>query len=339
MMMMLGSLKAIALVMLTIVLVGAAVGLGTRTPATARSPAAATSASVPAPAPAGADLVLELGGHVTMKLARIPAGKFVMGSPATEEYRGNDEVQHEVTISRPFYMGITHVTVDQFAAFVAASGYRTDAEKAGASTDNTIANGDIAFAMIRGISWRKPGFAQGGDHPAVQISWNDAMAFCKWLSEKSGQSVTLPTEAQWEYACRAGTQKAYPWGDNPEDGNGWGNYADQHLYVLIPKASGFTFFDWDDGYTFTAPAGHFRANAFELYDMTGNAWQWCLDRFGPYGKAGMDPEGPARGAERVQRGGAWSRGPNLSRVASRRGEVPDSRRGTSGFRVVVNEGR
>ena len=140
-----------------------------------------------------------------------------------------------MTISKPFYMGVTHVTVDQFAAFVKDSGYKTDAEKDGWSVGFEIKDGKFVRQKMDGCSWRNPSFDQKGDHPVVQVSWNDAKAFCDWLSKKSGKTVTLPTEAQWEYACRAGTTTAYPWGDNPDDGKGWANCADQSLKKKIPN--------------------------------------------------------------------------------------------------------
>src|ERR1035437_9439728 len=187
-------------------------------------------------AAAGAkELTLDLGNKVTLKLVQIPAGKFLMGSPETEKDRGKDQVQHEVTISKPFYMGSTHVTVDQFAAFVKDSGYKTDAEKDGWSYGFEIKDGKIAVRTVNGCSWRNPSFDQKGDHPVVQVSWNDAKAFCDWLSKKRGRTVMLPTEAQWEYANRAGATTAYPWGDNPDDGKGWGNCADQSLKNKLPK--------------------------------------------------------------------------------------------------------
>ena len=181
----------------------------------------------------GIAMTVDLGDKVTMKLVQVPAGKFTMGSPEAEKKAavkeavaaGNsekdatdvfkDEVQHEVTISKPFYMGITHVTVDQFAAFVKDSGYKTEAEKDGWAGGFEIKDGKLNDKRVNGCSWRKPSFDQKGDHPVVQVSWNDAKAFCDWLSKKSGKTVVLPTEAQWEYACRAGTKTAYPWGDSP----------------------------------------------------------------------------------------------------------------------------
>ena len=127
-------------------------------------------------------------------------------------------------------------------------------------------------------SWRNAGFEQTDEHPVVNVSWNDAVAFCKWLSRKEGKTYRLPTEAEWEYACRAGTTTRYYSGDDPETLAKVGNVAD-----ATAKAK---FANWkytikaSDGYVFTAPVGQFTPNAFGLYDMHGNAWQWCADRYG-----------------------------------------------------------
>lgn len=273
-----------------------------------------------------------------MKLALIPAGKFMMGSPVTEKDRDKDETQHEVTISKPFYMGITHVTVDQFAAFVKDSGYKTDAEKEGWSVGLEIKDGTLTLKKVDGCSWRNPSFDQKGDHPVVQVSWNDARAFCGWLSKKSGKTVVLPTEAQWEYACRAGTQTAYPWGDNPDDGEGWANCVDQSLKKKLPNGTeAWTFFNWDDGFVFTSPVASFKANTFGLHDMIGNAWQWCQDRYGDYEKAAAtDPAGADTGGRRVLRGGSWHFNPWDCRSGFRLGSFPVLRFGYYGFRVVVS---
>jgi formylglycine-generating enzyme required for sulfatase activity len=280
-------------------------------------------------------MVLDLGNSATLKLVRIPAGTFLMGSPETERGRQFDERQHEVTISKPFYMGVTAVTVDQFAAFVAETGYRTDAEREGWSFGFGIEDGQLIGKGIDGCSWRKPSFEQRGDHPVVHVTWNDARAFCDWLSKKSGRTVTLPTEAQWEYACRGGTTTAYPWGANAEDGLGWSNGADQSLKRKLP-GSRWPFFSFDDGFAYTSPAGALRANGFGLCDMNGNVCQWCLDFYGAYPtEAAVDPTGPVSGTLRVQRGGSWFNAADNCRSAFRRKCDPGKRYDDNSFRVVV----
>jgi formylglycine-generating enzyme required for sulfatase activity len=285
----------------------------------------------------GKEMALDLGNNVTMKLVRIPAGKFLMGSPETEKDRDADEVQHEVTISKPFYMGITHVTVNQFAAFVKDSGYKTDAEREGWSLGVDISKGELQKKRIPGASWRNPSFEQTGDHPVVQVSWDDARMFCEWLSKRSGRNVCLPTEAQWEYACRAGTRTACFWGDNPDDGKGWANGPDQSLSkTLTHPPTGLTFFTWDDGYVFTSPVGRFKPNAFGLYDMIGNVTQWCSDWHEEYKTVAVtDPTGAATGRDHILRGGAWYGNPAACRSAIRGLGDVSLRSVRCGFRVTV----
>ncbi|MEI8195917.1 MAG: sigma-70 family RNA polymerase sigma factor [Phycisphaerae bacterium] len=342
-MMFLAKVKIALCVALTSVVVTTVAGtavhyaLAQDTPATsAPAPATVPAATVPA----AKELTLDLGDKVSLKLVAIPAGKFRMGSPDSEDDHQSNETLHVVKISKPFYMGVTHVTVDQFAAFVKDSGYKTDAEKEDwARVYIFIESGHFLPLKMAGHSWRKPGFEQKGDHPVVQMTWNDATAFCRWLSKKSGQTVMLPTEAQWEYACRAGTKTAYPWGNDPDDGKGWANCADESykkMLKVVPLAA--TFFIWNDGYTFTAPGGSFKANAFGLKDMIGNAWQWCQDRYEEYGDETVtvtDPMGASTGELGVLRGGSWDTDPKLSRMAYRYRDRPEDRFGNYGFRVIV----
>jgi formylglycine-generating enzyme required for sulfatase activity len=308
----------------------------------------------PVPPPAK-ELVLDLGNKVTMKLVGIRAGKFTMGSPESEKRQVvkdavaagaseddakkvcADEIQHEVKISKPFYIAVTPVTVDQFAVFAKESGYKTDAEKAGWSLAIDIKDGKLAAKQLNGCSWLAPSFDQKGDHPVVQVSWNDAQAFCQWLSKKTGKTVVLPTEAQWEYACRAGTNTAYPWGDNPETGEGWDNCADQSLKKVLPSSpANLTFFSWYDDFVFTSPVASFKANAWGLYDMNGNVWNWCSDGYGEYKKGtSTDPPGVDASEFRVLRGGSWGNGPAVCRSACRHKSPAALRTGLGGFRVVV----
>ncbi len=169
----------------------------------------------------------------------------------------------------------------------------------------------------------------------VNVSWNDAVAFCKWLSKKEGKTYRLPTEAEWEYACRAGTTTRYYSGDDPETLAKVGNVADATAKAKFP--------DWkytikaNDGYVFTAPVGKFKPNAFGLYDMHGNAWQWCADWYGAEYYATSpadDPTGPDSGDDRVLRGGSWFDGPYATRSAGRYWISPDVRNDIAGFRVA-----
>ena len=277
-------------------------------------------------------LDLDLGGRVRMKLVRVPAGKFMMGSPASEKGRSGDEGPcREVRISKPFYAGVTEVTQSQLAAFVRESGYMTSAQKRAAAGRRY---GSDSLQDRKRRSYR--GFVQPPGSPVVSVSWNDAMAFCKWLSRRSDHNVRLPTEAQWEYACRAGTKTAYQWGDDPAAGRGWCNAADQAGKKVFPT---WKTFRWQDGFVFTAPAAEFKANAFGLHDMHGNVWEWCNDWYGEkyYGSAPRrDPLGPATGKQRVLRGGSWTGGPQTSRSASRFRREPNYWDVNIGFRVTVD---
>ena len=232
-------------------------------------------------------------------------------------------------------MGTYHVTRGQFRQFVKDSGYKTDAEKGeepGAFGWNPEKR---RFEFNKEYSWRNAGFEQTDEHPVVNVSWNDAVAFCKWLSKKEGKTYRLPTEAEWEYACRAGTTTRYYSGDDPETLAKVGNVADATAKAKFP--------DWkwtikaSDGYVFTAPVGQFKPNAFGLYDMHGNAWQWCADWYGDeyYAKSPADdPTGPDAGDVRVLRGGSWAHRPLFTRSAIASGIPPDSRNNFAGFRVA-----
>jgi sulfatase modifying factor 1 len=267
-----------------------------------------------------------------MKLVRIGPGEFLMGSPADEEGRFHNETQHKVKLTKPFFLGAHHVTRGQFAAFVKDAAYRTDAEKDGWAYCLS-ANGASA-EKVKGASWQRPGFDQTDDHPVVQVSWNDAQAFCQWLSKKEGSKYRLPTEAEWEYTCRAGTHAAYFWGDNPDGGQGFANCADLTLKDKLPN---YTTFNWRDGFVFTSPVGSFRPNPWGLYDMIGNAWEWCGDYYVAYGDGdAVDPTGPAQGdisSTRVLRGGSWICAPRDCRAACRFWGAPGSQVINAGFRV------
>jgi len=292
---------------------------------------------------AGKALALDLGKGVMMKLIHIKAGKFMMGSMlsaedaakrfnSTAKYYKNEHPQHLVTLINPFYMSATEVTRGQFAAFVANSGYKTAAEKEGWA----YAYDGKSWGKVTGASWRKPGFPQTDSHPVVCVSWDDAAAFCTWLRRKTGKDVSLPTEAQWEYACRAGGTTLYSFGDNPEELHKYANYCEKSCALDSSwKDKGH-----DDGYGFTSPVGSYKANAWGLYDMHGNVWEWCSDWYAEsYANAGdRDPKGAPTGTVRVLRGGSWVASPQYCRAASRYRDSPIRRISIFGFRVVIVAG-
>jgi formylglycine-generating enzyme required for sulfatase activity len=279
---------------------------------------------------------------IGMKLVRLPAGKFLVGSLKDEEGRLDHEgPRHEVEISRPFLMGAHPVTVGQFRAFVEATGYKTDAERT--STGYGFDGTTRRFAGPSAVySWRHTGWRQTDAHPVVNVTWADAVAFCQWLSRKEGRTYTLPTEAEWEYACRAGTRSRFWSGQAGESLKGVANLADRDLRAefdprLTPFAEkGMTYADWNDGHPFTSPVGAYKANPWGLYDMHGNVWQWCADWHGEYpGGAVRDPRGPAEGKFRVLRGGSFGEPATRCRAAFRLGLDPEWRGVAAGFRVVL----
>src|SRR5262249_5278878 len=161
----------------------------------------------------------------------------------------DEHPQHEVRITRPFYLGVTEVTRGQFRLFVDEEGYRTEAEKDGKGGYGWNEE-KKTFEQNPRYTWQSPGFEQTDEHPVVNVSWNDAQAFVGWLSRKEGETYRLPTEAEWEYACRAGTTTRYSCGDDPEGLVAVGNIADETAKVKYP--------DWTtiaarDGFVYTAP--------------------------------------------------------------------------------------
>ena len=300
-------------------------------------------------------LSVDLGGGAKMEMTLIPAGEFKMGSGELAEgtaaffnktYGENiltadlfkdEHPQHRVRITKPFYLGTYHITRGQFRQFVKDSGYKTAAEKGVGFKGAFGWDPDKKeFDFNEKYSWRNAGFEQTDEHPVVNVSWNDAVEFCKWLSKKESKTYRLPTEAEWEYACRAGTTTRYYSGDDPETLAKVGNVADAAAKAQFP--------DWkytikaNDGYVFTAPVGKFKPNAFGLYDMHGNARQWCADWYGAeyYAKSPADdPTGADTGDVRVLRGGSWFFRPDCARSANRLRFTPNYRLGIgAGFRVA-----
>lgn len=268
----------------------------------------------------------ELTNSIGMQLKLIPAGEFLMGSPAGEAEGSNDEgPQRSVRITRPFYLGVYEVTVGQFRQFVEATDYRTEAERDGEGGWGWT--GKKWEGRKPEFTWRTIGIPQPDSYPVVNVSWNDAMAFCQWLSAKEGRAYRLPSEAEWEYACRAGSTTPFHWGTalNGKEANCDGNYpygtTEKGPYLVRP-----------------ARVGSYAPNGFGLYDMHGNVWEWCQDWYDGeyYGKSPPeDPTGPATGSIRVIRGGGWFNSASLCRSADRYRFVPGIRFNDLGFRVAA----
>ena len=238
----------------------------------------------------------EITNSIGMKLVLIPKGTFMMGSPESEQGRQKDETQHEVTISKDYYLGVYEVTQAQYEKVMG----KNPSHFQGAIVGN-----------------------ENADLPVDNVSWNDAVEFCKKLSDlpeekKAGRVYRLPTEAEWEYACRAGSKTAYSFDD--EEG-------------LLPE---YGWFDRNSSNR-THTVGLLEPNAWGLYDMHGNVWEWCSDRHGDYPKGAVsDPTGPKEGSGRVYRGGSWRIEAALCRSADRLRSVPSYRLRNFGFRLALS---
>ena len=260
---------------------------------------------------------------IGMSFALIPPGEFEMGSPAAEEGRDENEFQHTVRITQPFYPGKHTVRVQDFRAFVEAEHYKTEVE----TSKRGYGVVDEEFHQDAKYNWRNPGYDQTDDHPVVNVTWEDASAFCRWLGKKEKRTCRLPTEAEWEYACRAGTTTVFSFGDSC---NGTEANCDGNLYPYGTKTKG-------PGLKHPCKVGAYAANAFGLYDMHGNVWQWCSDWYGQnyYGRSPLEnPQGPAEGDFRIMRGGTWEAVPESCRAARRQPAVAGLFPYLAGFRVV-----
>ena len=181
---------------------------------------------------------------------------------------------------------------------------------------------------------RNAGFEQTDEHPVVNVSWNDAVAFCEWLKSREGQSFRLPTEAEWEYACRARTDTRYFSGDDPEKLATVGNVADGTAKAKHPVWATIAA---SDGYVYTSPVARFKANAFSLYDTHGNVYEWCQDAYDSRYYRSSPAEDPVCStgvARRVFRGGSWDYDPRNCRSANRDSFEPENRNYGLGFRVA-----
>ena len=249
-----------------------------------------------------------LTNSIDMKLVLIPKGTFMMGSPPDEKGSQEDERRHEVTISRDYHLGMHEVTQAQYKKIMGKnpSHFQGDAvAERHPETNRVVKEVDSA------------------NHPVERVSWEDAVEFCQRLSalpeeKKAGRVYRLPTEAEWEYACRAGSQTAYSFG------------SDEKSLVN---------FGWYDSNSkrMTHAVGLKKANAWGLYDMHGNVWEWCADWYGEFPKgSATDPRGPEAGSDRVSRGGCWLFDAVFCRSALRRRIVPSFRYFILGFRVALS---
>lgn len=277
---------------------------------------------------------VEATNSIGLKLVLLPPGEFLMGSTpaqiqqalkqATEfkigadrQYIPGEGPQHQVVLTRPFRLSATEITVGQFRRFLEASQYQTEtARLGGGNTHRRTAAGEYAYDPA--LSYAAPGYPVTDDSPATQITWNDAVAFCNWLGQKEGARYRLPTEAEWEYACRAGTTTEFSFGDD---------LAQLGEYAWYGKTSNGR----------SEKVGTKRPNPFGLFDMHGNTREWCADWYGKtwYKQSPTeDPVGPETGTGRVLRGGKWLNKVPYLRSAFRFDMPPTYRSQYFGFRVV-----
>ena len=277
---------------------------------------------------------VETTNSIGMKLVLIPPGEFDMGSsqeeidqlrrqvaegvhPSYMERILTEAPRHHVRITKPFYLGSYELRVGQFRKFVDATGYKTDGEKDGkGGWGPDPATG--TWGKRPDCTWQNPGFSQSDEHPVVNVSWNDAVALCRWLAEKERKPYRLPREAEWEYACRAGTTTRFFFGDEAGE---LGQYA---------------WYDKNSGRT-AHPVGQKRPNPWGLFDIHGNACEWCEDWRGSKYYAtspAEDPTGPDSGWARVIRDGSYNGTRDYPRPAHRYAEKPDGRNVLIGLRVA-----
>jgi formylglycine-generating enzyme required for sulfatase activity len=253
-------------------------------------------------------LELTLIEGISMKFAWIQAGSFLMGSPDSETDRLDNEIQHKVIISKPFHLGICEVTQKQYMA--------------------VMGNNPSEF--------KRGGGANGERRPVEKVSWREAGEFCLKASELTGRRLRLPSEAEWEYACRAGTVTQFNTGEtlSSKQANHVGDFTLEQLKEMNEnRDQAAKLFDGK----MTSPVGSYPPNAWGLYDMHGNVFEWCADWYGEYGRARQkDPRGPDDGTLRVVRGGSWYTYPEFCRSAYRSSMPPERRYSDFGFRAALD---
>lgn len=270
------------------------------------------------------------------EMVLIAVGSFQMGSADTQAVHNSDESpRHAVTIAKPFALARCEVTVAEFRRFIEATTYITEAERSGGCYTWDAKN--LKKQQNPLTSWRYPGFDQTDKHPVACVSWQDAKAYIRWLNQDLGLAMDtyrLPSEAEWEYAARAGSQTAYFWHSASQCD--YANGAD-----LTLKNDGddtkWTYADCKDGFSYTAPVASFKANVWGLYDLSGNVWEWVEDCWHDnYQGAPNDGSAWLAGTcdQRSVRGGAWDFNPSGLHSAIRSWYRPDDTDIDVGFRLA-----
>ena len=275
---------------------------------------------------------------VCPEMVAISAGQFVMGAEPDEEERENlsapfrhrSQPQRRVTV-KPFSAAKFELTRGQFRAFAEATGH---------SGNGCFAWNGAEFEIDKQKDWRNLGYVQGDTHPVACVSWEDANAYVKWLSQQTGKHYRLLTEAEWEYAARAGTTTMRYWGDDANKACDYANGADLAATAQVPAARRWDSTVCNDRHAYTAPAGSYRANAFGLHDMLGNVGEWTQDCWNHnYSGAPADQRAWVAGdcSMRAVRGGAWDDAPTGLRAAYRVGSPATIRLYSRGFRVARDD--
>lgn len=269
-----------------------------------------------------------------------PAGSFPMGAPSPngspspdrENHKKNERPIRNVRIAQPFAVGVYEVTVAEFGRFVDETGHSTG------SFCRTFAAGEWGsiWNPKDGLTWRNAFLGQNGSHPVACVSWDDARAYADWLSRRTGKRYRLLSEAEWEYAARAGTSSWRYWGDDESDQCAYANGADQSAHREYPGWS-WSMASCDDGHARAAPVGSYRANPWGLHDVLGNVWEWVQDcNQQSYQGAPVDGSAWEHGdcSRRGLRGGSWGSSPWYLRSVDRNQVGTGNRNVISGFRVA-----
>lgn len=263
--------------------------------------------------PTGVTITIEIAENIQIDMVKIARGTYQRGSPDSEKgRRPNEGPQHSVTITSDFFISVSEITNRQYKAF------------------NPGKRPPVFSDLDLGLD----------DLPVVGVSWEDAYEFCEWLSHKLEYTFSLPTEAEWEYAARAGTITRRPWGQDLDDTElcSHANVADIQAASAFSFLSSTSFAPCNDGFAGPAPVRSYPPNAFGLHDMLGNVREWCLDWFEKYSTNTLtDPGGPERGSSRIIRGGSWYHSPDFARCAYRSGAPSNTTDINLGFRIVIRE--
>ena len=275
--------------------------------------------------------------ELVAKLKQLETWRWKYNNPS-RHFHEQEHPRHRVRITSDIYIATHEVTRSQFLMFVKDADYTTTAETTGEGHSYQ----KRSFKLTKGRHWRSPGIKQDLNHPVVQVSWNDAVAFCKWLSTKEGRVYRLPTEAEWEYCCGAGNDGMWFWGNDESEGIKFANFLDKSgdLYLKsrfdIKPIRPVSF---NDRSQTTAPVGSYRPNTWGLFDMIGNVSEWCLNPSYSYEHSNdgfiENPVGNGLSEMRVVRGGSWSSPPIWARTAVRELKKPNTASDLIGFRVVL----